>query len=463
MTARRLASLLALGLLASCAPAVVVSEPAVPEAAGGAAKAAAMCRVGPDGGPVLADRGIGGTGAAARDVQSADRGIGGTGVPAKGVQSADKGIGGTGIVGVITGFASLCVDGLEVAYDPAAPVVVDGIPAPGSTLRAGQLAVIAAGGSGDALVARRVAVRHEVSGPVEAVEGDGAMLVVAGQRVAASGPVWGDAAPHRGDWVAVSGVRAPSGEVVATRLDRRAPGRVTVRGPLTRDGDGLRIGGLRLQPAASLTAEAGSYVTASGRYADGVLFADEVVGDVLPVDPAAYFGRGVERFFVESYATVASGRVQLGGGLAAPAGPGVGAMGGARPAVVEFERGPGGSLVATGLRDLGGERAGTLGALPGSGPGGPGRSAPPALGPGSRGPAGFAPSSPMPTPTWAPAPVPNASPAFAPGPGRASPQGFGRGADRSLAPLRAGDRGALDGLAGRAGGGRGPPIGEPGR
>jgi hypothetical protein len=42
----------------------------------------------------------------------ADRGIGGTVTPAEG-QIFDWGTGGTGIVGVATGFASICVDGVE--------------------------------------------------------------------------------------------------------------------------------------------------------------------------------------------------------------------------------------------------------------------------------------------------------------------------------------------------------------
>lgn len=60
--------------------------------------------------------GIGGTGQQAHDGIggtgiSADSGIGGTG------QQAQEGIGGTGIIGVITGFASVCVNGLEILYD----------------------------------------------------------------------------------------------------------------------------------------------------------------------------------------------------------------------------------------------------------------------------------------------------------------------------------------------------------
>src|SRR5579875_1068294 len=64
----------------------------------------AMCRVGPDGGPLVSDRGIGGTGAPVSGSAVADRGIGGTGAP---TQFAERGLGGTGIIGVVTGFASV--------------------------------------------------------------------------------------------------------------------------------------------------------------------------------------------------------------------------------------------------------------------------------------------------------------------------------------------------------------------
>jgi hypothetical protein len=74
-----------------------------------------------------AEGGIGGTGA------RAEGGIGGTGA------RADGGVGGTGIVGTITGFASVCVNGLEVHYDANTPVTVDGRAAPAGELAIGQV------------------------------------------------------------------------------------------------------------------------------------------------------------------------------------------------------------------------------------------------------------------------------------------------------------------------------------
>ncbi len=114
---------------------------------------------------------------------AADGGIGGTGAPASGPAISDRGIGGTGIVGVITGFGSVFVNGLEVAYTPSTPLTVDGVAEPDAALRVGQLAAIVAS-EDRGLHAVSIDVRHEVSGPVTSVDAGGGMLVVAGQPVA---------------------------------------------------------------------------------------------------------------------------------------------------------------------------------------------------------------------------------------------------------------------------------------
>lgn len=287
----------------------------------------------------------------------AERGIGGTGITAE-----DRGMGGTGIVGVITGFGSIWVNGIEVEYDAATPVRIDGRDAQGGDLRVGQVAVITASGGGTRVDARSIAVRHEVSGPVEAVEPDGAALQVAGQRVSVAGRVWGDAAaPKAGDWVAVSGLAGPDGGIVATRIDRREPGRVLVHGTLSAAGGAPRIGGLALRPGSRLVANAGQDVIVSGRYENGVLVPEEVSRDPLAADPSGLFGRSVGRLVVESYASAGQGGLRWGRGQSAAV---AGTFGGldARPqrTIIEFRRRPDGGLEAVGLRST----LGRTGALP---------------------------------------------------------------------------------------------------
>jgi Domain of unknown function (DUF5666) len=158
----------------------------------------------------------------------ADRGIGGTGSPDR--RLADKGIGGTGIIGVVTGLGSVCVNGFEVSYDPAIQVSVDGRPDSAGVLRVGQLAAIEAAGPEDGLTARRLSIRHEVTGPVEASSDGATALRVAGQSVSVPANVQGDPLVSPGEWVAVSGLRSPAGRVLATRLDVRPPGRALIHG-----------------------------------------------------------------------------------------------------------------------------------------------------------------------------------------------------------------------------------------
>ncbi|WP_342240730.1 DUF5666 domain-containing protein [Inquilinus sp. OTU3971] len=315
----------------------------------------------------------------------ADRGIGGTGISPGPVE--DRGMGGTGIVGVITGFGSIWVNGIEVEFGPATPVRIDGQSAAGGeALKVGQVAAVTASGSGSRLDASSIAIRHEVSGPVEAVEANGSVLRVAGQRVTIAGQVWGDAVtPKVGDWVAVSGLAGPDGGIVATRIDRREPGRVTVHGTLSGTAEAPRIGTLALRPGSRLGAGIGQEVMVSGRYADGALVPESVSRDALAADPSGWFGRSVTRLVIESYASAAPGGLHWGRGLSAPAAGSFGALG-AQPQrmIVEFQRQPDGKLEAVGLRStvgrtgmvpeaprgIGLDRPSGLGPESGPGPGG---------------------------------------------------------------------------------------------
>ena len=319
----------------------------------------------------------------------ADRGIGGTGITGGTVE--DRGMGGTGIVGVITGFGSIWVNGIEVEYDAATPVRIDGRDARGGDLKVGQIAVITAAGGGARVSARSIAVRHEVSGPVESVDSNGTGFQVAGQRVSAAGQIWGDAVPKVGDWVAVSGLAGPDGGIVATRIDKRDPGRVLVHGTLTDAGGAPHIGDLALRPGSRLAGSAGQDLVVSGRYENGVLVPETVSRDELAADPSTLFGRSVDRLVVESYASAGQGRLRWGRGQSAPVAGTLGGLG-AQPqrSIIEFDRRPDGGLEAVGLRstlgrtgavpetprDLGGNRIG-----PGPGGMGPG-------GRGAQGPAG---------------------------------------------------------------------------
>lgn len=339
---RGTAALLVFGALGSCAP-ERISAPA----SQGSAAGTVVCRVSPYGGPVLAERGIGGTGVRPQTTQQAERGIGGTGVNPQTTREAERGIGGTGIVGVITGFASVCLAGQEVALDDNLPVAMEGSAVAPAALRAGQVAAVDAVGNGVELRARSIHIRHEVSGPVEAREPDG-MLRVAGQLVAITSATLGERSPAVSQWVAVSGLRRPDGVVLATRVDQRMPGPVTVHGQVQQDGNTIRLGSLRLRSQVPVVP--GQYVTASGRYTNGTLYADTLSPDLLVTDPAAYFGPDTQHILFEAYATEFGDRLRLGPSLEVKSPSGLGSAVPHR-AVVELERSQGGTLRATGLRE----------------------------------------------------------------------------------------------------------------
>lgn len=270
------------------------------------------CHVGPNDGPVLAERGIGGTGmplfnmpvpasaAVPASPAGQNRGMGGTGAPSQGTKPVT---GNTGIVGAITGFASVCLDGVEVAYDPATRINIDGQPEPPEALRAGQVAAVVAGPdprAADGLMATAISIRYEVSGPVSAVNGD--RLTVAGQPVSMNARTWGLRRIAPGDWVAVSGFRNPAGVIVATRIDPRAPGSVIVHGVIAKKSGGIWLGGLELHlPPQTRHLRNGEAVIATGALSGTILDADSVTPDLLYSNPHAYFGASVKRLLIQSY------------------------------------------------------------------------------------------------------------------------------------------------------------------
>ncbi len=287
---------------------------------------------------------------------ASDRGIGGTGGPASGPEISDRGIGGTGIVGVITGFGSVIVNGLEIAYAPSTPLTVDGVSDTGAALRVGQVAAVVASDD-HGLHAVDIAVRHEVSGPVTSVSADsdpsGRMLTVAGQQVAIGPGTDGLRTVRPGDWIAVSGLRQPDGVIAASRIDQRMPGPVLVRGPAMPSAGGWQIGDLRIRPPQGTSVAPGESITARGTIANGTLSVATASRDLLGSNPAAYFGSHVRRMVIEGYVSAADGHVRLGQGVLATAAPGIAVPVGAHRAIVDLERGPHGDFIATHLQGAG--------------------------------------------------------------------------------------------------------------
>ncbi len=307
-------------VLAACAP----RAPQVPVA--NQPPATGTCRVGPDGGRPIADRGIGGTGAPG--------------------QMADRGIGGTGIIGVITGFASVCIAGEEVALPPAVTAEFDGVPGSLDDLRAGQLAALRASGPPDALQASHIDVRHVVVGQVQGTAAS--TMTVAGQAIAIGDAAGNGVNAYLGQWVAVSGIRRPDGTIEATRIDITRPGRTMVRGLLFGGAGQGRIGALEIViPKSASLPPSGWPVVVTGTMQDGVLIADTVNRDVAADSPTAYFGPTVENFIIETDVAIVAGGFMLNRDFVS--GRGFGDAGTRQRAVAVFSRGSSG-FVAKDLR-----------------------------------------------------------------------------------------------------------------
>lgn len=251
-------------------------------------EAAGTCRATADGRPLLiAERGLGGTGPLQPKAP--------TPAPLPGKPEP------TGIAAIITGFGSVCLAGLEVGLAPDLAVSVDGSPAPETVLRAGQRAALTARWEEGQPMTGAIAVRHEVVGPIDSLAPDG-RLVVAGQAVRVVPGGWGEVSPQRGAWVAVSGLHAPDGVILASRIDPALAGTVLVRGRLAGGPGDWRIGALALDLPGDSAAMQGPLVL-RGRLQGARLQVVSWQLDGLEADPAGYFGAEVHRYAIQALVT----------------------------------------------------------------------------------------------------------------------------------------------------------------
>ena len=157
--------------------------------------------------------GIGGTG-----ITSKQEGIGGTGI------ETNSGIGGTGIVGIITGFGSICVNGLEVMYFTDTPVDLDGKKISSEALSVGQVIALKASGKDQFLIANEIHVFNQITGPITAIDISAKYVRVMGQLVIANSVQINNL--QVGQWVNVSGLRNENGSVEASRIEVTADHRI---------------------------------------------------------------------------------------------------------------------------------------------------------------------------------------------------------------------------------------------
>lgn len=213
---------------------------------------------------VLVYSGIGGTGITQSDIGGINLhggGTGGTGnmeggIGETGNVTIDSGVGGTGIIGVITGFASICVNGVEVHYDANTPVSIDGRPSTMHDLAIGQIVVARALGTGYELTASNIAITHAVVGPISYFNPEIREMRILGQTIRADQLRDHDNFSNLkvGDWVQVSGHRLAGGAIVASRIELIPPlAEAGISGHVTQvDATGFEVNGARIDYDAKL-------------------------------------------------------------------------------------------------------------------------------------------------------------------------------------------------------------------
>ncbi len=145
-----------------------------------------------------------------------DSGLGGTGMLATTGSDTDNGLGGTGIIGEITGYGSIFVNGIEIEYNDETPFTINGNTASPQQLNIGDVVEVLTTDSGNYTFARVINLRHEVIGVVESVDPETFSFTVSGQTVIQSADK--NIQPEIGKTVAVSGFRLDEKTISSTRV-----------------------------------------------------------------------------------------------------------------------------------------------------------------------------------------------------------------------------------------------------
>jgi len=259
--------------------------------------------------------GVGGTGRS-----TSESGIGGTGIIANktgiggtGHTQGEGGIGGTGIVGIVTAFGSIWVNGVEVQYDDKTQVANNNAAAKAGELAIGQVVVVEAQGNDSQLQAKKISMIYATTGEVTAVEENTGKLTVLGQSVMInSQTAKQDGQLFKvGDQIKVSGLRMSSGEIIASHIVRtNAIAEPNLVGPITAiHGKQIEIYDLKIEVATTEGLSLGQEVAVAGTMNGTILSAREVV----PSPAKQLYGR-TEKINLQGYVGAATkeGQIKIG-------------------------------------------------------------------------------------------------------------------------------------------------------
>lgn len=202
-------------------------------------------------------------------------------------------------MGVVTGFSSICVNGLKVEVDTTTNLQRGGQPIAPNDLSVGQVVVVHASSDNGRLSAVSAIVKDAVVGPVTAVDAARGLVWVMGQQAVALAP---DALTGLvvGNWVRLGRHRMADGEVRASSVQRITAVDAEVTGSLRMDGQGgWRVGdiGLRAPEGLELSpALADAEVRVVGQWDGQRMVVRRITGE-----PSQNVLRGSERVFLEGY------------------------------------------------------------------------------------------------------------------------------------------------------------------
>ena len=152
-----------------------------------------------------------------------DIGLGGTGMLA----NTGSGMGGTGIIGEITGYGSIFVNGIEVEYDNDTAFTINGETAAPQQLEIGDVVEILTTDANVHTQAQIINLRHEIIGRVESVEPHTYSFTINGQSIIQS--IEKSTIPEVGTTVAVAGFRIDEQTIISTRITPAETGQTLLR------------------------------------------------------------------------------------------------------------------------------------------------------------------------------------------------------------------------------------------
>ena len=242
--------------------------------------------IGGTGSPLVTNgSGIGGTG---YPIANNGSGIGGTGKPLQnGIGGTGKplqnGIGGTGksvaksgvVTGTITGFGSICVNGIEIHYAKTTPLLQDGKQISANNLAVGQVVTANISGVGNEVTAKAIHVVHAATGPISAINLQSGTIEVLGQQVILPDN-FNDL--RIGNFVQVSGLRRFDGRIVATRVHKIPPqNQVSLLGHVTAVAkNNFQVQGMKINGTAPAHLKPGDSVLVSGKLHANAIIADSI-------------------------------------------------------------------------------------------------------------------------------------------------------------------------------------------